>query len=149
MAANGSKRGWSDGGIRSTCRASRPKRNFSASRCRSGIYPIVLRAFVRWPARIRSLGLRADHPYDLIVVSTQTWLVGMGAPMEAVFQHPEHRGIFERQGRHCGQRLSRCLAPQSGHAGALARTCRGQCRWRSGLFYRLGAVSLCFPCGFT
>jgi hypothetical protein len=56
---------------------------------------IVLRAFLRWPARIRPLGIGADHPYDLIVVATQTWLVGMGAPMEAVFQHPDHRGIFD------------------------------------------------------
>jgi len=56
---------------------------------------IVLRAFLRWPARIRPLGIGADHPYDLIVVATQTWLVGMGAPMEAVFRHPDHRGIFD------------------------------------------------------
>jgi hypothetical protein len=55
---------------------------------------IVVRAFLRWPARIRPLGIQADHHYDLIVVATQTWLVGMGAPMAAVFQHPAHAGIF-------------------------------------------------------
>jgi hypothetical protein len=56
---------------------------------------IVLRAFLRTPARIRPLGIPADHDFDLIIVESQTWLLGMGAPMEAVFQEPAHRGIFD------------------------------------------------------
>lgn len=55
---------------------------------------IMLRAIFRRPARIKPLGIRPDHPYDLIVVESQTWFIGMGAPMEAVFQDPANQGLF-------------------------------------------------------
>ncbi|MBI4552387.1 MAG: hypothetical protein HY710_09000 [Candidatus Latescibacteria bacterium] len=56
---------------------------------------IVIRAIFRRPAHITPLGIPANHPYDLIVVESQTWLVGMSAPVEAVFQDPANRAIFE------------------------------------------------------
>ncbi len=55
---------------------------------------IVIRAIFRVPARIQPLGIPADHDYDLIVVESQTWLVGMTAPVEAIFQDPASRAIF-------------------------------------------------------
>jgi hypothetical protein len=55
----------------------------------------MLRAILRRPARIAPLGIAADHTYDLVVVETQTWFVGMSAPVEAVFQDPLNRGIFD------------------------------------------------------
>ncbi len=56
---------------------------------------IVVRAIFRRPARIKPLNIPTDHPYDLLVVESQTWLVGMSAPIEAVFNDPLNRGIFE------------------------------------------------------
>lgn len=56
---------------------------------------IVVRAFFRRPARIKPLGIPADHTYDLIVVESPTWLVGMAAPVEAVFLDAANRAIFE------------------------------------------------------
>lgn len=55
---------------------------------------IMLRAIVRVPARVKPLGIPASHSYDLIVVECQTWFIGMGAPMEGVFQDPDNRAIF-------------------------------------------------------
>ena len=55
---------------------------------------IMLRAIFRIPTTIKPLALSDDHPYDLLVVESQTWFVGMGAPVEAVFQDPRNRGIF-------------------------------------------------------
>jgi hypothetical protein len=55
---------------------------------------IMLRAIFRIPTTIKPLGIAADHPYDLIVVESQTWFVGMSAPVEAIFQDPKNRGIF-------------------------------------------------------
>jgi hypothetical protein len=55
---------------------------------------IMLRAIFRVPAKIKPLYVPADHPYDLIVVESQTWFVGMSAPVEAVFQDPANRAIF-------------------------------------------------------
>ena len=110
---------------------------------------IVLRAFLRWPARIRPLEIGADHPYDLIVVATQTWLVGMGAPMEAVFQHPDHRGIFD----------GRDVAALNVCRGAWRRSQAMLVRWleRSGVMSwepghtptSAGSHPACFPCGST
>lgn len=55
---------------------------------------IIARAFVRWPSRIKPLDIPADHDYDLIVVESQTWMVGMAAPVEAIFQNAALRPIF-------------------------------------------------------
>lgn len=55
---------------------------------------IVVRALFRVPARIAPLPLFPDHPYDLIVVEAQTWLVGTSAPVEAIFQNPDNLPIF-------------------------------------------------------
>jgi len=55
---------------------------------------IMVRAIFRIPTTIKPLGIPDNHPYDLIVVESQTWFVGMGAPVEAVFQDPKNRGIF-------------------------------------------------------
>lgn len=56
---------------------------------------IVVRSIFRRPARIKPLHIPADNSYDLIVVESQTWLVGMSAPVEAIFHDPTNRGIFE------------------------------------------------------
>lgn len=55
---------------------------------------IMVRAIFRVPTTIKPLQIPSDHPYDLVVVESQTWFVGMGAPVEAVFQDPKNRGIF-------------------------------------------------------
>jgi hypothetical protein len=55
---------------------------------------IMLRAIFRVPAKIKPLGVPSDHRYDLIVVESQTWFVGMSAPVEAIFQDPAGRAIF-------------------------------------------------------
>jgi flavodoxin len=55
---------------------------------------IMLRAIFRIPVAIRPLALPANHDYDLIVVESQTWFVGMSAPVEAVFQDPANRPAF-------------------------------------------------------
>ena len=55
---------------------------------------IVVRAFFRYPAFIQPL--RAPHrDYDLVIVESPTWLLGMAAPVEAVFQDPANRWLFE------------------------------------------------------
>jgi hypothetical protein len=56
---------------------------------------IVIRAMFRRPTRIKPLGIPENHSYDLIVVESPTWLVGMSAPMEAVFQDQVNREIFK------------------------------------------------------
>ena len=54
---------------------------------------IVARAFFRYPAFIEPLSIqRAD--YDLVVVVSPTWLLGMAAPVEAIFQDPANRWLF-------------------------------------------------------
>ncbi len=58
---------------------------------------IVVRAIFRRRAHICPLNIPANHPYDLIVVESQTWLVGMSAPVEAVFQEPANRLIFNNR----------------------------------------------------
>jgi len=55
---------------------------------------IMVRAIFRVPAKARPLGIPADHDYDLIVVECQTWFLGMGAPMEGVFQDPANHAVF-------------------------------------------------------
>ena len=56
---------------------------------------IMFRAIFRVPTTIKPLGIPAGHPHDLVVVESQTWFVGMSAPVEAVFQNPQNRGIFD------------------------------------------------------
>jgi hypothetical protein len=55
---------------------------------------IMLRAIFRIPAQAQPLGIAADHDYDLIVTECQTWFLGMGGPMEGVFQDPKNHGVF-------------------------------------------------------
>lgn len=55
---------------------------------------ITIRAILRIPVKIQPLALPANHDHDLIVVESQTWLVGMSAPVEAVFQDPANRAAF-------------------------------------------------------
>jgi len=55
---------------------------------------IMLRAIFRVPTTIKPLGISDNHSYDLIVVESQTWFVGMSAPVEAVFQDAANRGMF-------------------------------------------------------
>lgn len=55
---------------------------------------IMLRAIFRIPTTIKPLGIPENHLYDLIVVESQTWFVGMSAPVEAVFRDPNNGGIF-------------------------------------------------------
>lgn len=55
---------------------------------------IAARAVLRRPADIEPIGVPADHDHDLIVVSGQTWMVGVAAPVEALFLDARVRGIF-------------------------------------------------------
>lgn len=55
---------------------------------------IMLRAIFRIPTTIKPLGIPDEHLYDLVIVESQTWFIGMSAPVEAVFQDPRNRGIF-------------------------------------------------------
>jgi hypothetical protein len=55
---------------------------------------IMVRAIFRVPARARPLAIPADHDYDLIVVQCQTWLLGIGGPMEGVLRDPANRAVF-------------------------------------------------------
>jgi hypothetical protein len=55
---------------------------------------IMFRAIFRRPAPVEPLGLPRDHTYDLFVVEGQTWMAGVSAPIEAVFQHPENQPAF-------------------------------------------------------
>lgn len=55
---------------------------------------IMVRAILRIPVAIQPLRLDPDHDFDLIVVESQTWFVGMSAPVEAIFQDPANRRIF-------------------------------------------------------
>lgn len=56
---------------------------------------IAIRAIFRRPAKIKPLPLDANHDYDLLIVQGQTWMVGVGAPIEAVFQDPANTDIFK------------------------------------------------------
>jgi hypothetical protein len=55
---------------------------------------IIVRAFFRRPSRIAPLEVPGTD-YDLIVVESQTWLLGMSAPMEAVLQDPANVRLFQ------------------------------------------------------
>jgi hypothetical protein len=59
----------------------------------SDFFRIVVRAIFRVPAHILTPQIPPDCDYDLIVVESQTWLVGMSAPVEALFQRPDTREI--------------------------------------------------------
>jgi hypothetical protein len=58
---------------------------------------IIARAAVRRPTRIAPLDLDPRRDYDLVVVEAQTWLLGMAAPVEALFQAPETRALFRNR----------------------------------------------------
>lgn len=55
---------------------------------------IMVRAILRRPIAIEPLRVASDHDYDLIVCICQTWMLGMAAPVEAVFLDPKNHGIF-------------------------------------------------------
>jgi hypothetical protein len=55
---------------------------------------VMFRAIFRVPAKAKPLGIPADHDYDLVVAECQTWFLGMGGPMEGVFQDPANHGVF-------------------------------------------------------
>ncbi|WP_152629742.1 hypothetical protein [Haliangium ochraceum] len=55
---------------------------------------IALRAVLRRPAEIEPLELPADCDPDLIVVASQTWMVGAAAPVEELFRRPDTRALF-------------------------------------------------------
>jgi hypothetical protein len=61
---------------------------------RLAFFIIMVRAILRLPVKIRPLPVAADHDYDLVVVESQTWFVGISAPIEAIFQAEANRGIF-------------------------------------------------------
>src|SRR5215469_13596392 len=42
---------------------------------------IMLRAIFRVPTTVKPLDIPANHPYDLVVMESQTWFVGMSAPV--------------------------------------------------------------------
>lgn len=56
---------------------------------------ICARALVRAPATIAPLALPSPRPdWDLVVVESPTWLLGMAAPVEAVLTDPAYRDLF-------------------------------------------------------
>ncbi|MDH3231344.1 MAG: hypothetical protein OEN55_16250 [Alphaproteobacteria bacterium] len=55
---------------------------------------IGARAVLRVRAKIEPPDLPAAHDYDLIVVGSQTWFVGMSAPIEEVFMDPANHPFF-------------------------------------------------------
>jgi hypothetical protein len=55
---------------------------------------VMFRCIFRVRAAARPLGIPPDHDHDLIVVECQTWFLGMGSPMESVFQDPANHAIF-------------------------------------------------------
>jgi hypothetical protein len=63
-------------------------------RKRLAFWFIMIRAIFRIPVKIQPLALPPDHDYDLIVVESQTWFVGISAPVEAVFQDPKNKAVF-------------------------------------------------------
>lgn len=58
-------------------------------------FKIAIRAIIRRPAKIEPISLPSDHDYDLIVVESQTWFVGMSALVEALFQDESNRPFFK------------------------------------------------------
>jgi len=57
-------------------------------------FRIVVRSIFRIPAHILTPQIPAGRDYDLILIESQTWLVGMSAPVEALFQRTDTRAIF-------------------------------------------------------
>ena len=55
---------------------------------------IIARAFLRRPAKVAPLALPAGQDWDLIVVESATWLLGMTAPIESMFRDPANRSLF-------------------------------------------------------
>lgn len=55
---------------------------------------IIVRAWLRRPTRVARLDVPEDHDYDLIVVESQTWLLGMSAPVEAMLRDERNAKIF-------------------------------------------------------
>jgi hypothetical protein len=55
---------------------------------------ILVRAVLRRRAAIEPLDISPDHDYDLIVVASQTWMVGCAAPVEELFLDARTRRIF-------------------------------------------------------
>lgn len=53
----------------------------------------ALRALLRVPVRIEPVDLAGRDP-DLVVVVTQTWFMGMSAPIQALLESPAHRALF-------------------------------------------------------
>lgn len=56
---------------------------------------LTLRSIFRTPVEIKPLNIQEDRDYDLIILGTQTWFVGMGLPMQAVFEQARYRPIFD------------------------------------------------------
>ena len=55
---------------------------------------ILVRAVLRRRAAIEPIDISPDHDYDLIVVASQTWMVGTAAPVEELFLDARTRRIF-------------------------------------------------------
>jgi len=55
---------------------------------------ILVRAVLRRRAAIEPIDVSSDHDYDLIVVASQTWMVGTAAPVEELFLDARTRRIF-------------------------------------------------------
>jgi hypothetical protein len=55
---------------------------------------ICARAFTRAPAKIAPLQVKDRVDWDLVVVESPTWLLGMAAPVESLFFDPANRELF-------------------------------------------------------
>jgi hypothetical protein len=92
---------------------------------------IVVRAFFRYPAFIEPLPVpRAD--YDLVIVVSPTWLLGMAAPVEAIFQDPANHWLFAGRDaaavvvcRRAHQRTRAMMVRRLERLGANVLTARG------------------------
>jgi hypothetical protein len=56
---------------------------------------ITVRAILRIGTTIEPLEMPADFNPDLVVVESQTWLIGITAPVEALFEEPANASLFQ------------------------------------------------------
>jgi hypothetical protein len=71
-----------------------PERLFQFPLSFGGFVRIIVRAFTRRPAKVAPLAVPPGKDWDLVVVESATWLLGMTAPVESMFRDPANRTLF-------------------------------------------------------